>query len=188
MDSLHHVPDTDGDAWIGSDSVRRCVNSAYCRSVIAMTDIDALIKRLDDMVEILAARDLCIAEFHAMQLRVASTVREAAAALKQQQEEIARLSETWTDDSGSTWTPPTAWAYAQVCVAHESLRTQLIIAYAKVSKAEDERDAMTELARWLRSQTSCEHYHHDKKERHTELPCPVEARIDAAIDAARGKE
>jgi len=30
--------------------------------------------------------------------------------------------ETWTDDRGTCWNPPTAWAYAQVCANRDALQ------------------------------------------------------------------
>jgi hypothetical protein len=33
--------------------------------------------------------------------------------------------ETWTDECGTVWTRPTAWAYAQVCRANEAKRKEL---------------------------------------------------------------
>jgi len=53
---------------------------------------------------------------------------------------------------------------------------------AMAERMEAERDAMRHLALWLRSHTSCENYHHDKRERHSGLECPVEARIDAELN------
>jgi hypothetical protein len=39
-------------------------------------------------------------------------------------------------------------------------------------------------AQFMRNATSCEHYHHEEAERHEfGVPCPVEARIDAALRA-----
>jgi hypothetical protein len=35
--------------------------------------------------------------------------------MDEQDRRIAELSETWMDDNGTTWTRPTAWAYAQAC-------------------------------------------------------------------------
>ena len=38
---------------------------------------------------------------------------------------VAELSETWTDEHGVTWAPPTAWAYAQSCRVRNELRVRI---------------------------------------------------------------
>lgn len=38
---------------------------------------------------------------------------------------IAELSETWTDENGTIWSPPTAWAYAKACAALHKHRAEV---------------------------------------------------------------
>lgn len=49
------------------------------------------------------------------------------------QKQVAELSETYIDDTGLSWSPPTAWAYYAVCKARDSHA-------ARAERAEAERD------------------------------------------------
>ncbi|CAO4137207.1 hypothetical protein [Methylorubrum extorquens] len=67
---------------------------------------------------------------------LATATAEAAglrAEVEAKDKRIAELSETWTDEGGTVWSPPTAWAYAKACAAlhkhradAEALRAALI--------------------------------------------------------------
>ena len=57
---------------------------------------------------------------------------------------VAELEAAWTDDKGTTWRPPTAWAYAQSCRVREELR-------ARVAKLEA---ALTKISTAARKDTS----------------------------------
>jgi hypothetical protein len=49
---------------------------------------------------------------------------------------LAEATETWTDEAGTVWCPPTAWAYAQACRALENAKSQLA-----AQRERDGRDA-----------------------------------------------
>ena len=53
------------------------------------------------------------------QLTTERTAREAAEA------ELELLRETWTDEHGTVWSPPTAFAYAKVCAARDRKEAEL---------------------------------------------------------------
>jgi len=86
------------------------------------------------------------------------------AMLDQQAARIAELEaerdETWTDERGVVWSRPTAWAYAKVCKARDSLQT-------RAEKAEAERD---EILRQIKTE----------REVSSELIRRIEAERDAA--------
>jgi hypothetical protein len=44
----------------------------------------------------------------------------AADAIVQLQARVAELDETWTDELGTVWKSPTAWAYAMTCRARQT--------------------------------------------------------------------
>jgi hypothetical protein len=45
---------------------------------------------------------------------------------------LAEATETWTDEDGTTWRPPTAWAYAQVCRVLAAERARVAGCYSAV--------------------------------------------------------
>lgn len=51
---------------------------------------------------------------------------------------VAELSETFVDDSGTTWNPPTAWAYHAVCRARDKWQARAEAAEARIEAAEAE--------------------------------------------------
>ena len=53
---------------------------------------------------------------------ITADVSESASALRECTAALAALSETWTDENGTTWRPPTAWAYAQCCRVRDALQ------------------------------------------------------------------
>lgn len=51
-------------------------------------------------------------------------------------EEVARLSETFVDERGVTWCPPTAWAYMAVCGARDKWEARALAAEAHAERME----------------------------------------------------
>ncbi|CAO4177238.1 hypothetical protein [Methylorubrum extorquens] len=59
---------------------------------------------------------------------LATATAEAAslrAEVEAKDRRIAELSETWTDEGGTVWSPPTAWAYAKACAALHKHRAEV---------------------------------------------------------------
>lgn len=55
-------------------------------------------------------------------------------------DEAAELRETWVDETGMAWSPPTAWAYAKVCKARDQWRLRAEDCLGEKGKlTEDER-------------------------------------------------
>lgn len=50
--------------------------------------------------------------------------------------EVAKLSETWTDERGTTWRPPTAWAYARLCRVRDERDARIAELEAVVGRCE----------------------------------------------------
>jgi hypothetical protein len=64
-------------------------------------------------------------------------------AVASQKARIAELSETWTDENGTVWEPPTAWAYAMACKTMHAQRARAEAAEKRIAELEGERDAAT---------------------------------------------
>ena len=166
------------------------------------SDVDALIERLRkeaDDVEGYTGEALREAAATLVQLRFNETL--ANSKIERQMIEVARLTtkckygdpmcpcqdgDACHYEGDNPMTPPPIKARiaaleAERDAAIASAPTQGALGEAlKIVQAE--RDAMRHLALWMRSQTSCENYHHDKREQHSGSECPVEARIDAELN------
>jgi hypothetical protein len=98
----------------------------------------------------------------------------------QQADRIAELSETWTDERGEVWSPPTAWAYAQACKALHAAKAE-----REAARADAER------YRWLRNSAAGQWEHpivvsQKRQGDRMQYVGPLGFKeLDAAIDAAR---
>ena len=68
-------------------------------------------------------------DYHAESARADTAVRELAKVK-------AELNETWIDEHQTVWTRPTAWAYMQVCKAHDKHQARADRAEARVKELE----------------------------------------------------
>jgi len=97
--------------------------------------------------------------------RAQDAIKDRAAAVSQWKAAMKRIAALEAERDAAIASAPTQGALGEAL---------------KIVQAE--RDAMRHLALWMRSQTSCENYHHDKREQHSGSECPVEARIDAELN------
>lgn len=74
-------------------------------------------------------------EVHPWGLVERSITNAAADLITRLAAEIERLSETWVDETGLCWSPPTAWAYAKVCKARSHWRARATTAEASLREA-----------------------------------------------------
>lgn len=90
-----------------------CIAAGGENASLITEAINALPTLLQQVAELERQRDAYKAADESMQ----DAHRNALAKLAERDALVARLSETWMDENGTTWIPPTAYAYAMVCRA-----------------------------------------------------------------------
>lgn len=99
-----------------------------------MNDIDALVERLREAATDGPGRDYNVAF---MLEAYSSLCRRASTAIETLQREVDRLSETYVDDTGLCWSPPTAEAYYRTCKARDDWQSRANTALRTIERLAD---------------------------------------------------
>lgn len=91
----------------------------------------------DERDALIANLRLQLADYQIAASAEAHEVNKRGEQIAELRQQLAAATETWTDEAGSTWVPPTAWAYAQICRTAAEQR-------ARAERAEAERERLKE--------------------------------------------
>ena len=83
---------------------------------------------------------------------------EAVAERDAANKRIVELSETWTDERGEVWSPPTAWAYAQACKALHATKAERDAARADAERYRQDAERLDYIERTFSGMTNRERY------------------------------